>query len=98
MAENVIKADNLSFTYSESTEGITDVNFNIEEGNVVLRQHDDAFPAEQLEVVARVELADDYVGLPILREAHHLFEAVLPLEGRRHAAHFPPLSRFTGIP
>ncbi len=36
MAENVIKADNLSFTYSESTEGITDVNFNIEEGNVVL--------------------------------------------------------------
>ena len=36
MAENVIKADNLSFKYMESTEGIFDVNFNIEEGDVVL--------------------------------------------------------------
>ena len=36
MAENVIKADNLSFKYMESTEGISDVNFNIKEGDVVL--------------------------------------------------------------
>lgn len=34
--ENVIKADNLSFNYEESEEGISDVNFDISEGEIVL--------------------------------------------------------------
>ena len=36
MAENVIRAKNLSFNYEESTEGISDINFSIEPGKVVL--------------------------------------------------------------
>ena len=34
--ENVIKADNLCFSYEESSEGISDVNFEIDEGEIVL--------------------------------------------------------------
>lgn len=36
MAENVLVADNLKFNYEESVEGISDINFEINQGEVVL--------------------------------------------------------------
>ena len=36
MEANVIKADDLSFCYEESTEGINDISFTIDKGEIVL--------------------------------------------------------------